>query len=301
MRDVDAMQLALSNAASDLGVLVNVHPDLAAREACEAIQLQATKLNVRISQSRPIYEALTAIDKGALDAHARRALDLTLQDMRRAGAGLDEAARAKVCTSVSASPRYQSYARNCVMTSERSSCLPPLSKTCRRITATRIPRMGACKVKVTTDPPDMTPLMTYSFDKSARLALAKAYYDRARANIDVFEQLRARGRARDDAGYASFAAYNLEDKMMASPENLDRSSTTSAPRRRRRPNASTPRSSTSRGAKTRRRPRRHVGPHASHRGAKDERFKFDPREMRRTSSTARCDRRSSSSRRSSST
>ncbi len=224
LRSVDAMQLALSNAASDLGVLVNVHPDLAAREACEAIQLQATKLSVRISQSRPIYDALTSVDRSALDAHARRALDLTLQDMRRAGAGLDEAARAKVLhirqriTELS-----QSYARNLrddVRTVELpASALKELPADYRDAH----PADGRGNVKVTTDPPDMTPLMTYSMDKSARLALARAYYDRARANIEVFEQLRAaRNELATTLGYASFAAYNLEDKMMASPENLDR-------------------------------------------------------------------------------
>jgi thimet oligopeptidase len=283
LRDVDAMQLALSNAASDLGVLVNVHPDLAAREACEAIQVQATKLNVRILQSRPIYEALTAIDKGALDAHARRALDLTLQDMRRAGAGLDETARAKVLhirqriTELS-----QSYARNLrddVRTVELpSSALKDLPADYRDAH----PADGSGTVKITTDPPDMTPLMTYSMDKSARLALAKAYYDRARANIEVFEQLRAaRNELATTLGYASFAAYNLEDKMMASPENLDRflddvRAATKAPAERqyavlvdvaRREDAK----ATGVGMWD-------LMHHIAR--AKDERFKFDPREMR---------------------
>jgi thimet oligopeptidase len=283
LRDVDAMQLALSNAASDLGVLVNVHPDLAAREACEAIQLQATKLNVRISQSRPIYEALAAIDRGALDAHARRALDLTLQDMRRAGAGLDETARAKVLhirqriTELS-----QSYARNLrddVRTVELpASALRDLPADYRDAH----PADGNGRVKVTTDPPDMTPLMTYSFDKSARLALAKAYYDRARANIDVFEQLRAaRNELATTLGHASFAAYNLEDKMMASPENLDRflddvRAAAKAPAERQYASLVDI--------------ARREDPKATGVGmwdlmhhiarAKDERFKFDPRDMR---------------------
>ena len=84
LRAIDGLQLVLWNAASDLSVLVNVHPDLAARQACEALQVEATKLNVRVSQSRPIFEALSAVRLDALDAHARRATELTLQDMRRA-------------------------------------------------------------------------------------------------------------------------------------------------------------------------------------------------------------------------
>src|SRR5260370_2718299 len=116
LHDVDELQLALTNAASQLGVLVNVHPDIAAREACEAIQLEATRLSVRVAQSRPIYDALSKVElgpPGGLDGPARRAVELTLRDMRRAGVALDEAKRAKAqeirqrITALS-----QSYARN---------------------------------------------------------------------------------------------------------------------------------------------------------------------------------------------
>src|ERR1700741_4677927 len=62
MHEVDRIQLLLTNAASSVSVLVNVHPDLAARETCEALQREATQLSVRFSQTRPIYEALSKID-----------------------------------------------------------------------------------------------------------------------------------------------------------------------------------------------------------------------------------------------
>src|ERR1700741_1674121 len=110
---VDELQLALWNAASDLSVLVNVHPDLAARQTCEAIQVASTKLSTRVAQPRPFYDALPAGDASSLSATARRALELTLQDMRRAGVALDEASRTKAqqirqrITELS-----QAYARN---------------------------------------------------------------------------------------------------------------------------------------------------------------------------------------------
>src|SRR5436309_14935339 len=64
LRDVDELQLAMTNVTSQLGVLVNVHPDLAAREACEKIQLEATKRNVSIAQSCPTYHPLPAPHHG---------------------------------------------------------------------------------------------------------------------------------------------------------------------------------------------------------------------------------------------
>jgi thimet oligopeptidase len=224
LRAVDELLLALTNVASQLGVLVNVHPDVAAREACEAIQLEATKLSVRVGQSRPIYQALSNVDLGPLDGPARRAVELTLRDMRRSGVALDEAGRAKAqqirsrITSLS-----QSYARN-LRDDVRTVELPAaaLEGTPADYRAAH-PEDARGNVRVTTDPPDMAPLMTYSKDAPARLALSKAYYDRAQGNIDVFAQLRAaRHELATTLGYPTFAAYNLEDKMIATPENLDR-------------------------------------------------------------------------------
>src|SRR5512132_1496356 len=95
LRTVDELQLAIANVASQVSVLVNVHPDLAARQACEALQVEATRLSVRFAQSRPIFDALSAVDRSQLDAHARRAIDLTLMDMKRAGVALDELRRTR--------------------------------------------------------------------------------------------------------------------------------------------------------------------------------------------------------------
>src|SRR5213593_4219149 len=153
LRDVDELQLAMTNVASQLGVLVNVHPDLDAREACEKIQLEATTLNVRISQSRPIYDALSKLDLTPLDGPARRAVELTLRDMRRAGVHLDEAKRTKAqeirqrITTLS-----QSYSRNLrddVRTVELPASSLEGTPTDYR---TAHPADANGKVKVTTDP-----------------------------------------------------------------------------------------------------------------------------------------------------
>jgi len=224
LRGVDELVLALTNVSSELGVLVNVHPDLAAREACEAIQVAATELGVRFGQSRPIYDALSAARLDGLDGPARRAVELTLRDMRRTGVALDETKRVKAqqirsrITTLS-----QAYSRN-LRDDVRTVELPAtaLDGTPADYRAAH-PADAGGKVKITTDPPDMAPLMTYSKDASARLALSKAYYDRARGNLEVFEQLRAaRNELALTLGYPNFAAYNLEDKMIGTPESLDR-------------------------------------------------------------------------------
>jgi thimet oligopeptidase len=224
LREVDDLQLALTNIASDISVLVNVHPDLDAREACEALQRQSTELAVRVLQSRPLYDALMAISTNGLDAHAQRARELTLRDMTRAGVALDPARRAKAQElRARVTQLSQAYARNLrddVRTVELSASA--LNGLPADYLAAH-PAGANGTVRITTDPPDMAPVMAYSRDKAARLELARAYYDRAPGNIQVFDELRsARHALAVTLGYPTFAAYSLEDKMMASPENLDR-------------------------------------------------------------------------------
>ena len=224
LRRVDELQWTLTNLASSASVLVNVHPDKDARDACEESQRESTKLSVAFHQSRPIYDALSKVDTRGLDGPAQRMASLTLQDMRRAGAHLDDAARAKAqqlrLRVTELSQAYGRTLRDDVRTVELPAAALEGTPADYRA-AHRADAQGM--VKVTTDPPDMAPLATYAKSASARLAIAKAYLDRAPGNIEVFDQLRrARHELAKTLGYPSFAAYNLEDKMMASPENLDR-------------------------------------------------------------------------------
>lgn len=283
LRAVDELQLALTNVASDVSVLLNVHPDLAAREACEALQRDATQLSVRVAQSRPIYEALSAVDVATLDPRARRAVELTLRDMRRAGVALDPDRRSRAQQLrgriIELSQSYGRNIRDDVRTVELpASALEGLPADYRAAH----PAGANGTVRVTTDPPDMSPLMAYSRDRAARETLARAYYDRAPGNIEVFDQLRA---ARYDLavtlGYPDFAAYNLEDKMMATPANVDRF--LDDVRDASRPPADRQYAALLEIA-------RRDDPNASRIGswdlsyhmarAKDERFHFDPREVR---------------------
>ncbi len=222
IRQVDELQLVLLNAGSEVGVLSEVHPELAVRETAEALAREASRLATAVNQSATVHAALAALDRDALDAPARRMVELTLRDMRRAGAALDpggqqraQALRERI-TALS-----QDYSRN-IRDDVRTVSLPPsaLDGLPDDYIAAHPVRDGA--VRVTTDPPDMTPLMAYSRDRSAREALARAYHDRAPGNRAVFEALRlARHELATLLGYPSWAAYNIEDKMARTPEEVD--------------------------------------------------------------------------------
>ena len=222
VRAVDELQLVLLNAGSEVGLLSEVHPDLAVRETAEALQREVTRLATAVNQSAGIHRSLTAIDPAALDAPARRMVELTLRDMRRAGAALDAAGKERAqalrerITALS-----QDYSRN-IRDDMRTVELPAaaLDGLPADYVAAHPVRDGV--VRVTTDPPDMSPLMAYSRDRAARLVLATAYQDRAPGNREVFEALRlARHELAVLLGYPSWAAYNIEDKMAGTPEAVD--------------------------------------------------------------------------------
>src|SRR5262245_27633364 len=190
MRAIDELQWTLTNLASSVSVLVNVHPDKEARDACEDSQRESTKLSVAFHQSRPIYNALSKVDTRGLDGPAERMVSLTLQDMRRAGAHLDGAARARAQQlRLRITELSQAYARN-LRDDVRTIELPEsaLDGTPADYRAAH-PADANGNVKVTTDPPDMAPLQTYARSGTARFAIMQAYLDRARGNIEGFNEL----------------------------------------------------------------------------------------------------------------
>ncbi|HUQ17702.1 MAG TPA: M3 family metallopeptidase [Candidatus Saccharimonadales bacterium] len=219
---VDGLQLVLLNAGSEVGVLSEVHPDLAVRESTERLSREVTRLVTAVNQSGRIHDALAALDPEALDTPERRMVELTLRDMRRAGAALGPSGQQRAqelrerITALS-----QDYSRN-IRDDVRTVELP--SSALEGLPADYVaahPVQGGV-VRVTTDPPDMQPLMAYSRDRAARKTLATAYQDRAPGNRAVFEALRlARHELATLLGYPSWAAYNIEDKMAGTPEEVD--------------------------------------------------------------------------------
>jgi thimet oligopeptidase len=78
-------------------------------------------------------------------------------------------------------------------------------------------------VRISTNPPDMQPFMTYSQSAKARRALARESADRAPGNVDVLRDLtRTRHELATLLGYPTWAHYLVEDRMVATPEALAR-------------------------------------------------------------------------------
>ena len=85
--------------------LLGVKNDPALRAAHEAVQPEVVRFGIRAAQSRPLYDAFVALQKGPgaaeLEPAQRRIVDVLVRDAVLAGVGLDGARKQRV---VGASP-----------------------------------------------------------------------------------------------------------------------------------------------------------------------------------------------------
>jgi Zn-dependent oligopeptidase len=216
------IHVELNNLVSECAVCIAMHPDKEVRDSAERLQREASEFAQVALQSRPLYDALGTIDKTKLDADESRLVELVRMDMRRAGVELApdgrERARALRADLIKLS---QDHARN-IRDDTRYvplegpgelAGLPP------DYVASHPPGPDGV-IRISTNPPDIMPLLTYAHSERARKALLIASLDRAPQNLDVLREL---VRIRDDLatllGYPSWAHYNLEERMVGTPEN----------------------------------------------------------------------------------
>ena len=209
----------LAEAGAETGLLGEVHPDASVREAADGIVRELSELRTRIGQDRPLYDAIGALDRAALDPLADRVVELTLRDMRRSGTLLDGDTQRRVrAVRAELVEIEQEFSRN-IRDDVREISLDPeqLAGLPNDYVASHPPDADG-KVHITTNYPDLIPFLTYASDGAARKALAIANNTRAvPRNVEVLgAMLRKREELAGLLGYANWAEYVTEDKMSGS-------------------------------------------------------------------------------------
>ncbi|HEU4382214.1 MAG TPA: M3 family metallopeptidase [Anaeromyxobacteraceae bacterium] len=207
----------LADAGARASLARSVHPDAAMRTAAETAEQEVESAQAALSLDPGLYGALSALDAGGADAATRWLLEKSLRDFRRAGVDRDPATRARVQALREELTRIgQDFARH-IKDDVRSLGLDPaelegLPDDWRRAR----PAGPDGKVKVTTDPTDLVPFMTYARSERAREALWRLSRQRGHpANLETLPRLL--GRRAELArllGYPSWAEYAAEDKMV---------------------------------------------------------------------------------------
>jgi thimet oligopeptidase len=223
LEPLNELHVELSNVSAEAGIYTAMHPDKAVRDTAERMQRESIDLGQQALQSKTLYDALAAVP--ATDPLDKRFIELVRQDMRRAGVELGDADRAKARELRAKLTKLgQDHARN-IRDDTRSITLDSEAEL-DGLPAdyVRAHRPGADgKITITTNPPDMVPFMTYAKSERARKALQREGLDRAKPNVQVLQELTTtRHQLARLLGYPTWAHYNLEERMVGTPEQLDR-------------------------------------------------------------------------------
>ncbi len=216
------LALELGTAGSECELLSEVHPDPEVRTAAEGIAREISTFATLLDQHRGLYDALGALDDSALDELERRVVLLQRRDMKRSGVELGPAQRERVRDlRQELLAITQAFGRN-IRDDVRAVELDPadLEGLPADYIAAR-PAGESGKVRITTDYPDLIPFMSYATSGEARKALLRASNTRATpVNLSVLDAMLAkRHELAKILGYASYAEYATEDKMIETAQN----------------------------------------------------------------------------------
>ncbi|QZH74804.1 MAG: Zn-dependent oligopeptidase [Erythrobacter sp.] len=194
-----------------------------ARAAGGECSVRIASLNSEIGLSRPIFERLSALDASAEDRVVQDYLAETLATFRRSGVALDDAGRARVQEINGELAEITTvFARNIaedVRTIEVSPAelagLPDDFITSREVGANGM-------ITLTTASTDYQPVMTYADSDDLRRRYSELYGQRAYPMNE--EPLRRMFTLRQElatlTGYPNYAAWQFENRMLNTPEQV---------------------------------------------------------------------------------
>ncbi|MGH2491113.1 MAG: M3 family metallopeptidase [Candidatus Limnocylindria bacterium] len=216
-------QVELANLASECGIYIAMHPEPEVQQTAEKLQREAVDVGQRLLQSRRLYDALVALEPSSLGPVERRLVDVVRMDMRHAGVELGTPEREKArALRADLTKLSQDHARN-IREDTRHIELEGAHEL-DGLPADYIATHQAGPdgvIRITTNPPDHAPFMTYARSDRARKALQTAYQDRAPGNVGVLAALtRTRHELARLLGYPAWAHYNVEDRMVQTPDAM---------------------------------------------------------------------------------
>jgi thimet oligopeptidase len=216
----------LSLAGAQAGILNSVAADKAVRDQAQLEAQRVAQAASALSLNRAVYEALAAIDLGGanspISAATKHYVERTLLSYRLAGVDKDQATRDRLQSlhdkatqlSLTFSRNIQEGAKTVEATSAELDGLPA------DYLARHQPDAEG-RVTLSTDQPDMQPVMTFAANTALRERMFLAYNTRAYpANKTILEQLLAtRQEIADMLGFRSWADLATADQMMTSAAN----------------------------------------------------------------------------------
>jgi thimet oligopeptidase len=222
LRHYDAAIEQLSLAGAQAGILNSVAAEKAVRDQAQAEAQRVSTAGSALSLNREVYEALAAIDLTGVSAATRHFVERTLLGYRLAGVDKDKQTRDRLQAlhekathlSLEFSRNIQEGAKTISASGEELDGLPSDY-------LARHPFDEDGNVIISTDPPDMQPVMTFAVSAALRERMFLAYNTRAYpANRQILLDLLAtRQEIATILGFRSWADLATADQMMGSAAN----------------------------------------------------------------------------------
>ena len=214
----------LNSAAYFAGLMQQVHPDTAFRDHATAMVRKVSQAATALALNQDAYRALSAVDVSHADGATQYYVKRQLLEFRLAGVDKDEATRAKL------------KQLNDQLTDEQSNFDRNISDGTKTVEVKGVSELDGLpqdyidrhkpgadgKIKITTDYPDLFPVLTFAKSDALRRQLYQAYQTRAYPkNLEVLKSMmQTRYQIATLLGYPSWADYFAADKMILKGRNI---------------------------------------------------------------------------------
>jgi thimet oligopeptidase len=223
LRLYDAAIEQLSLAGAQAGVLNSVAADKSVRDQAQLEAQRVAMAGSALSLNRAVYEALTAIELDGASPATRHFVQRTLLGYRLSGVDKDQATRDHLqALQEKATHLSLDFSRNI---QEGGKTIEATVAELDGLPADYIARHqpdSEGRVAISTDPPEMQPVMTFAASAALRERMFLAYNSRAYPpNKEILLSLLAtRQEIADILGFRSWADLATADQMMGSAANV---------------------------------------------------------------------------------
>jgi thimet oligopeptidase len=213
----------LSLAGAQAGILNSVAADKAVRDQAQMEAQRVAMAGAALTLNREVYEALAAINIESASPATKHFVERTLLGYRLAGVDKDKATRDRLqALQEKATGLSLQFSRNIQEGGKTIEATPEELDGLPADYIARHPATTDARITLTTDPPDMMPVMTFASSAALRERMFLAYNTRAYpVNRQILLDLLAtRQEIASVLGFRSWADLATADQMMKSAANV---------------------------------------------------------------------------------
>jgi thimet oligopeptidase len=219
----DAVQ-CLDTAGYQAGLMQIVNPDAAIRDRAQAMVEKVSAVATALALNQAVYHAMAELDVSKADAATQYYVQRTLLEFRLAGVDRDDATRARIKSLNDDITKYAAqFSRNLA-----ESQLKVMVKNAGELDGLPEDFIKAHKaaadgtITLTSDSPDVTPVLKFAKSADLRKRMYLAYNNRAYPqNVAVLaDLLRKREELANLLGYKHWSDRNAADTMAVNSQNI---------------------------------------------------------------------------------